>query len=149
MSIYIRTKVESTGPGGLPVNSNSIHKVLGWQPIDAEGNDSMSEEEYILRYGEVGNYILEIKGQVVEETIYHTITESIVVGKVYTRTRGSGCYLCAYAVEDGFILKDVAYPSYYHCDREGQFTGTTDSLFLATKQVDSGVKKKVLKPYVP
>lgn len=150
MSIYIRTKVGPDGTCPSPTNSRSAHIVLGYQAIGEDSPASLSEEEYVSRFGEVGNYILEIKGQVVEEeTFEDRIVPGFLVGHMYSDGRGMA--QCAFKVEGKEQWGFEAGAGYVVVNKQGRLlrgVANRPSFYPATKTVSLG-KKKVLKPYVP
>lgn len=147
MSIYIRTKVTD----GKPTTTNATHKVKGYQTIGGSGNADLTEQEYVERFGVVGDYILEIKGQVVEEeTFEDRIVPGFTVGHMYSDHRGLMAQ-CAFKVEGKQQWGFKAVAGYAVVNEQGKLlegAANKSSFYPATKRVSVG-KKKVLKPYVP
>ena len=150
MSIYIRTKVESPMCPASPTSSGSVHNVRGFQGIGTDKQE-ISEQEYVERFGGVGEYILEIKGQVVEEeTFEDKVVPGFLVGNMYSDHRGLMAQ-CAFKVEGKQQWGFKAGAGYAVVNKQGRLlegVANKPSFYPATKRVSLG-KKKVLKPYVP
>lgn len=106
-------------------------------------------KEYAENVADVGDYIVEVKGRVVEEAQFEEHPVPFVAGERYSHQHDSVCgWLLCYEVADGFMGQyntDVPNPDHQFTFFNKQGKSKHFQLNAKTKRVSVG-RKKVLKP---